>query len=405
MIQFPRAERDARGAKGSHDRFSRGDFLSPRLLGFGRCPAGGSSSSPMISSILGWSGRLPQHESSGHACNGRCLVRAGDSPVGLAGRLAGAVADRAELGVLCHARAGDRGDRSCGRLGRRDGRPSGWPPWRPWSRRACWGRRAVVVRGKSGPCGRNDDRDHAGGGIAGLAGTRLVVVAGLGFVSLDSGSAVHGRPAMPRAWSPCHGIIWADSRRAHAGVSMLFPAVSVVLACSSGLAGSGFAPANHLARTNPHWRPPAWTPRWPSAQAGLRALVLNNLGLDAATAAGQAMFFGALDRNLGVVAAAGIRLEIVAASSGSRGSRPRRRHFRDDLRCSRRRLSAFDGLRTMGWYDAMPELGAVLFAVGWWSGPVASPPPRSGRSAPAALGCPGCHALRRRDGCGPVAAH
>ena len=34
------------------------------------------------------------------------------------------------------------------------------------------------------------------------------------------------------------------------------------------------------------------------------------------------------------------------------------------------------GVRLSGWYDVIPDLGAVLFAVGWWAGPLESPPPR-----------------------------
>src|SRR5262249_29349441 len=30
--------------------------------------------------------------------------------------------------------------------------------------------------------------------------------------------------------------------------------------------------------------------------------------------------------------------------------------------------TTFDNLRALGWYDAIPQLGAILFAAGWWSG-------------------------------------
>ena len=39
--------------------------------------------------------------------------------------------------------------------------------------------------------------------------------------------------------------------------------------------------------------------------------------------------------------------------------------------------TTFDGLRALGWYNAIPELGAVLFVAGWWSGQINSPPPRT----------------------------
>ena len=44
--------------------------------------------------------------------------------------------------------------------------------------------------------------------------------------------------------------------------------------------------------------------------------------------------------------------------------------------------AGFAAVRLYGWYDAIPDLGAVLFAFGWWSGPLESPPPR-------VLKCPG----------------
>ncbi len=47
--------------------------------------------------------------------------------------------------------------------------------------------------------------------------------------------------------------------------------------------------------------------------------------------------------------------------------------------------TGFAGVRLCGWYDVIPDLGAVLFAFGWWAGPLESPPPR-------VMKCPG-----RRD--------
>jgi hypothetical protein len=39
--------------------------------------------------------------------------------------------------------------------------------------------------------------------------------------------------------------------------------------------------------------------------------------------------------------------------------------------------TTFDNLRALGWYDAIPQLGAVLFVAGWSSGKRESPLPRS----------------------------
>jgi hypothetical protein len=194
--------------------------------------------------------------------------------------------------------------------------------------------------------------------------------------------------AAPLFWSAGYAAglvgmayLWADGRRACRRVSLLFPAVSVVLVLFIWrLAGNGFALATHLATPPVGILLPLDAAVAHSAQAVCEALVLNNLGLDAATTAGQGIMFGALlvgiwawsRRRSGALSleswprvnpleAAGAVL--VAASFGM-------------IFTARGVESSFDGLRTMGWYDAMAELGAVLFAVGWWSGPIESPPPR-----------------------------
>ena len=118
-----------------------------------------------------------------------------------------------------------------------------------------------------------------------------------------------------------------------------------------------------------------------SAQAICEALIFNNLGLDAPTTASQAFVIGfvlaaiwvwtrrRLDPSgrcglprINPLEAAGAVL--VAASFGM-------------IFAVRGTESTFDGLRALGWYNAIPELGAVLFVAGWWSGPVESPPPRA----------------------------
>jgi hypothetical protein len=38
---------------------------------------------------------------------------------------------------------------------------------------------------------------------------------------------------------------------------------------------------------------------------------------------------------------------------------------------------SLDELRAQGWYDAIADLGTVLFVFGWWAGPIESPPPRA----------------------------
>jgi hypothetical protein len=176
--------------------------------------------------------------------------------------------------------------------------------------------------------------------------------------------------------------LWADGRRACRIAAALPPAVSVV----TGLWVRGIA-GRAIATTSQHAAGP-----FPSSgnlvpailhstQAVCEALVVNNLGLEAATTAPQALVLGALLAGLWIwsrprinsgrwlrmsrmnpLEAAGAVL--VAASFG--------------LVFSVRGVeTTFDNLRALGWYDAIPELGAVLFVFGWWSGRLESPPPKS----------------------------
>jgi hypothetical protein len=117
------------------------------------------------------------------------------------------------------------------------------------------------------------------------------------------------------------------------------------------------------------------------SQAICEKLVLNNLGLDAVTAPAQSVALclvlagiwawtrrlctpglpAALPRPNPLETAGAV---LVLANYGlvfaTRGSR-----------------MTYDSLRALGWYDAIPQLGAVLFAAGWWSGRLDSPPPRA----------------------------
>ncbi len=149
----------------------------------------------------------------------------------------------------------------------------------------------LVVRGRPGAGGRDDGRGHAGG-AAGLAGRRRVVVAGPGPAGGDGGAPVlvgrlcrrpgrHGLSLGRRpARLPARG---GDPR----GCSL---AMAVLVWC---VAGRGFAPASHLAAA-PAGRAAGDGRGAHTAQAVCEALVLNNLGLDATTTAGQALLFCAL---------------------------------------------------------------------------------------------------------------
>jgi len=116
-------------------------------------------------------------------------------------------------------------------------------------------------------------------------------------------------------------------------------------------------------------------------QAICEALVLNNLGLDAATSDSQSIVL------LGILVGAWLwsRRDVSSA--------PRRPHWRlNPLEAAGATLVftnfalifarrgpqlTYDSLRWLGWFDAIQQLGAVLFAFGWWAGPIESPPPRS----------------------------
>jgi hypothetical protein len=176
--------------------------------------------------------------------------------------------------------------------------------------------------------------------------------------------------------------LWADRRRVCRRAAALPLCVSIAtLVGSRGVVSRLFAlPANG------HPEPlrvamevgPALAH---SAQAVCEALVINNLGLDTATTATQAFVIGLVlaaiwawsrhrrEHNgsrllprINPLESAGAVL--VATSFGM-------------IFAVRGTEASFDGLRALGWYDAIPQLGAVLFVSGWWAGHIKSPPPES----------------------------
>jgi hypothetical protein len=185
--------------------------------------------------------------------------------------------------------------------------------------------------------------------------------------------------AAPLLWSGGYaagpvGIayLWADgrrdARRAAAFLAATSLAVALLVWC---VAGRGFAPASHLAARSLNEAMPLDAVVAHSAQAVSEALILNNLGLDAATTAGQALLFCALlaglwswsRRRLGScrpgpwpritpLEAAGAALVVTTFGM---------------IFASRGTETTFENLRGLGWYDAMAELGAVLFVAGWCS--------------------------------------
>jgi hypothetical protein len=195
--------------------------------------------------------------------------------------------------------------------------------------------------------------------------------------------------AAPLFWSAGYtaglvGLVylWADGRRRCRLAAALPLAASATTALVVGIvAGPSIATTPHLAE-----RPlgdlarlePAVTH---TAQAVCEALVLNNLGLDAVTSGGQAIVIIALLAGLW----AWSRFRSDPAGQGPRlRSNPLEAAGAVLIVANfamifavRGTETTFDNLRALGWYDAIPQLGAVLLTAGWWSGRIESPPPRA----------------------------
>src|SRR5262249_27276507 len=110
-----------------------------------------------------------------------------------------------------------------------------------------------------------------------------------------------------------------------------------------------------------------------TAQGVVEILVLRNLGLVAETDPAQALM---------------LCLLLASAWAWSRGRpvRPNRRGAAGAtmallgfaLVYTARGYFTFDNLRDLSWYQAIPQMGAALFAAGWWLGRRGEgPPPRS----------------------------
>jgi hypothetical protein len=118
-----------------------------------------------------------------------------------------------------------------------------------------------------------------------------------------------------------------------------------------------------------------------SAQAVCETLLLKNFGLDATTTPAQALALASLlallwiwshsrfgPRGSGTwppinpLEVAGVVLVV-----GSYGM----------IHSVRGTQTSFEEVRTLGWYDSIAELGAILFVFGWWAGRLDSPPART----------------------------
>ncbi|MHB1561205.1 MAG: hypothetical protein ACYC61_27480, partial [Isosphaeraceae bacterium] len=117
-----------------------------------------------------------------------------------------------------------------------------------------------------------------------------------------------------------------------------------------------------------------------SSQAFCEALVLNNLGLDAATTSVQALLFMAALAVLWVWTRRRSR-----AGGGSAWPRPNALEAAGGtlilttfglIFAARGTDAGYESLRGLGWYHAMAEMGVVLLAAGWCLGSPPSLPPR-----------------------------
>jgi hypothetical protein len=166
--------------------------------------------------------------------------------------------------------------------------------------------------------------------------------------------------------------LWADGR-AGSRKAALVPLAAVLL---TGLVVVSVAGRRIVAAQNSRERP-ARKAVYPlravsyTAQAVPEFLVLRNLGIDAATTAPQG---------------AALCLALLGAWAWSRGAPCRANPLEASgaalavssflLVYAARGYEEFDSLRGLGWYQMMPQVGAVIFASGWWAGrPGASAPP------------------------------
>jgi hypothetical protein len=169
--------------------------------------------------------------------------------------------------------------------------------------------------------------------------------------------------------------LWADGRSRARKAAWLPLAASAASALTSfAVAGRAIVAASHFSDRTPAQAFKALQGTLSTAQAIAEVLVLRNLGLEAVTAPYQALV---------------LVLMLAAIWAWSRG-RPFRLNALEAaggtlavlgflLAYTARGYFEFDNLRDLHWYRAIPQLGAVLFAAGWWMGRAqpGEPPPRA----------------------------
>jgi hypothetical protein len=201
-------------------------------------------------------------------------------------------------------------------------------------------------------------------------------------------SGVLAAAAAPWFWSGGYtagltglAYLWADGRRPCRRAALLPLAASGAIALLVWIVAGRSLAASPVLAERPLLHPARLAPAVThTAQAICEALVLNNLGLDAATEAAQ-----------GLVLAAIIAVVWALSKHAFDPTEPRQPLRLRPLEAAgavmvvanfamvfavRGTDTTFDNLRALGWYDAIPHLGAVLFVAGWCSRGVNVPPAR-----------------------------
>jgi hypothetical protein len=218
---------------------------------------------------------------------------------------------------------------------------------------------------------------RARGGWASMALSMLAAVAA---PLLWSGGYVAG----PAGFA----YLWADGRP-HARKTALLPLIASI---ATAVAAFVLAGNQITAAANFHDRPVSGAVNLlqglaSTAQGVVEILILRNLGLEAATTPLQAL---------------ALALVLAAVWVWTRG-RPIRPNSLEAagavtalagflLVYMARGYFTFDSLRDLSWYQAIPQIGAVLFGAGWWAGHPIGPLPRS-LAAPTRVGLFGVLAL------------
>jgi hypothetical protein len=208
-----------------------------------------------------------------------------------------------------------------------------------------------------------------------------------GWLILASG--VLAAAAAPLFWSGGYtagltglAYLWADGRRSCRRAALLPLAASGATALLVWIVAGRSLEASPVLAERPLLDPARVAPAMThTAQAICEALVLKNVGLDAPTEAAQ-----------GLVLIAILAVVWARSKQARNPSEPKQTLRVSPLEAAgavlvvsnfamvfavRGTETSFDNLRALGWYDAIPHLGAVLFVAGWCSWRLESPPPRS----------------------------